>query len=328
MSYKTLQDLIESKVALGKQSATGYRVVKCPCCSDYKYRGGWRFSATEIAYSCFNCSTVAVYNAVEGKISRKLRGVLKDFGITDEDIAGVIGQNFFNRVEAPTISLESLHKVNLYTPEIALPSNSVKVTSPDCPTRVRDGIQEYLQSRKLSIESYPFYYSSEKDFKHRFIIPYFKQNKIVYWQARSLVDTDKLRYLNCSSPKNAIIFNYDELFLSYNSPLFVCEGVFDALHLNGIGLLGSTLCDEKLEILRKTRRPLIFVIDQDPKGKTLAYKIMQEKLGSITFAERGKDVNKSIQDSGKLWAVHTILNNTLNYDDKQLPLKVDLMCKK
>jgi hypothetical protein len=37
--YEKIEELIRSHVYLGKQSATGFELVKCQICNDYKERG-------------------------------------------------------------------------------------------------------------------------------------------------------------------------------------------------------------------------------------------------------------------------------------------------
>lgn len=318
---KSLQELIEFKVHLGKRSATGFHAVKCPCCNDYKVRAGWKFEGTEIGYNCFNCPATARYDSTDGKISKNLRKILHDFGIVDSEIAQVIGSSFFNKVNAEqNVSLAEIKKVNTFTPEVELPKGCRRLEPSD--TKLID----YLASRKIEPTQYPFYISSDPRYNNRLIIPFYRQGKIIYWQARHIDKNVQPRYLNCEVPKAAIIFNYDQLFQNYDLPLFIVEGVFDAISVDGVALIGSTLSEAKIELLKKTRRELIFVIDQDVNGKKLAEKIMELEMGSITFAPSKLDINKSIVQNGKLWTIHELLKNK-TVDKRQLKLKLKFMTK-
>ena len=317
---KSLQELIEFKVTLGKQSATGFKAVKCPCCNDYQIRAGWKFDGNDIGYHCFNCSTSARYDSNDGRISKNLRKILHDFGIIDSEISQVIGSSFFNKTIEENVSLAEIKKINTFTPEVELPANSRRINEDDIK------FVKYLESRKLSIDQYPFYISSQPRYNNRIIIPFYRQSKIIFWQARTIDDIQP-RYLNCEVPRAAILFNYDQLFHSANLPLFVVEGVFDALSINGIALAGSGLTEAKIELLKKTRRDLIFVIDQDNNGKKLAEKIINLAMGTITFAPNKLDINKSVVQNGKLWTIYELLKNKTD-DRRQLQLKLNFMTKK
>ncbi len=302
MKISSLEDLIRSKIPLGKLSGNGFYAVRCPCCNDYKERGGWRIETTDILYNCFNCGTSAGYSIDDTKISGRLKKVLFDFGFTESDLNQIQATNFFNKGTPESISLASLKKVNLFTPEIELPPNSRLLSYED------EKEMLYLINRHIDT-TYPFYISNDSKFKDRIIIPFYKNSKLIYWQARTILDIQP-RYLNSSTPKEAILFNHDELFKNYNRPLFVTEGVFDALLVNGLALIGSKLNEAKLEILAKSRRELIFIIDKDKNGLQVAKKVLEYQLGSITFSPGDKtDVNTSILKYGKLWTIYEMLKN-------------------
>jgi 5S rRNA maturation endonuclease (ribonuclease M5) len=281
---------------------------------------GIKFDGNEIGFNCFNCSIKARYDLNDGRISKTLRKILHDFGIVDSEINQVVGSSFFNKsANDENVSIAEIKKVNTFTPEVELPANSRRLLETDTK------FVEYLDRRKIVIEHYPFYISTHPRYNNRLIIPFYRQGKIIFWQARTIEDIQP-RYLNCEVPRAAVIFNYDRLFHNADLPLFVVEGVFDAIHLNGIALAGSGLTEAKIEILKKTRRDLIFVIDQDANGKKLAEKIIDLEMGSITFAPNKLDVNQSIIQNGKLWTLHELLKNKTT-DKRQLQLKLNFMTK-
>jgi len=323
-----IQDLILSKIPLGRQSNTGFYQVKCPCCNDYKERGGWKIEGDSVFYSCFNCPTRGGFDSSSGKLmSKTFIQILKDFGVSDRELNETRTTLLINQHENgdKVITSESLQKVSLFTPEVQLPEGVIRVDGVNCPSELSNPIAKYLEGRRLSIHDYPFFASlTNKKFARRVIIPYYRQGKIIYWQARS-IDNANPRYLNCEVSKSAVLFNSDELFRNRGLPLFVCEGVFDALHLGGIGLLGSTLSDAKIELLQKTERELIFVIDQDIKGKALGQRVIREKLGSITFVPIIKgDVCDSVVQNGKIWTVYELLRGKIN-DETKAKLKLNFI---
>jgi hypothetical protein len=308
-----LNDLLLSNLPLsGSKSTDGFQQVKCPCCNDYKSRGGWKIELGSVFYNCFNCAIKGGWTEGDERLSKNFIKILNDFGINSRDITELKGVLFFNKplAEEKVITAASLNKVNLFTPEVPLPEGCIRIDDSSQSQLVKD----YLISRKIDPDSYPFYINPFSPYY--VIIPFYKQTKIVYWQSRSInLLKAPLRYKNCSVPKDAIIFNYDALFYYSNNPLYVCEGLFDALVLNGICLLGSSLSETKIEILKKTNRKLIFVIDKDANGRSLGEKVFDEKLGSITFCSYDKniksDVNKMMQETGKIWTITQLINNEI-----------------
>ena len=325
---QSVQDLIISKISLGRESSLGFRSVICQCCNDYKERGAFKITPTEVIYNCFNCSTKATYNSSDNKISKKFKKILQDFGISKDEIDKVDGSLRLEGLrllknETPAISLDSIKQISFYTPEVNLPENSVRVGSVNCDNLITQRISNYLtEERALTINSYPFYYCNDIKYKNRIIIPYFKYDKIIYWQARTMVKSEIPRYRNCEVPKSAIIFNVDELTKFSNDPLFVCEGVFDAIHLNGIALLGGTISEVQLELLKKSKRPLIFVIDKDQVGKSLGFKVLKEKLGSITIPDGVGDVTDKIKREGKSWTIYSLIRGQI-YDERLATIKLN-----
>jgi 5S rRNA maturation endonuclease (ribonuclease M5) len=317
---KSLEELIKFNINLNVSKNSKYHSVKCPMCSDYKERGGFSFSAGFIHYNCFNCGYSVIYDATDGHISKKLKALLISFGIPNDQILQVAGSAFFNKAKESNISVAELKKINLFTPIVELPQNSSLLTESLNPI-----FCEYLRvERNLTAFDYPFYISTDLKYNNRLIIPYFKAGKIIYWQARS-IDQQNPRYKNCSVPRDAVIFNHDELFRNHDLPLFVCEGVFDAIHVNGIALAGSGLNETKIELLKKTRRELIFVIDQDKTGKHLAEIVFKLGMGSLTYAPRGHDICSSIVTNGKLWTIHELLKNKST--DKSILLHLDMLSR-
>lgn len=310
MSIEKIQNLIESYVNLKPVSKIGFRGTKCACCNDYTTRAGFKFEPNLIVYNCFNCGIASSYDGL--KLTNKFTEILRNFGISENQLSEVKFDSYIKK-QPTTITLDTLTTKSLYTPEVSLPDNSKRLEKTDT------AIINYLTERKINWLDYPFYKSADKDFKNRVIIPFYKNGKIIYWQARTIIN-EKPRYKNCTVSRDAVIFNHDEIHRNYNMPLFVCEGIFDALLLNGISILGSSLNESKITILKNCRRPLIFVIDNDANGKKLGNHVLNEQLGSITFPSRTfyntkkVDVNSMIIDAGKIYTVHQLLKNKI--DDK------------
>lgn len=328
-----LENLIRDRVHFTRVAGTGFHHCVCEVCHDHSDRGGFKFDGDEVGYNCFNCGAAGKYTENSGELSRKFRKILNAFSIENEEIDKILGKAFFAKAEAErnTISLADVSnkkekKNYLITPEVPLPKGAERLGATDKAIDVQVKIATYLMLRKIDIETYPFYFSLDKSLINYVIIPFYRNGKLIYWQGRNYNNgsSKKDRYNNCTEPKENIIFNFDELFRG-TGPLFVTEGVFDAIPLNGIALLGSKINDAKLEILKKSKRDLIFVIDKDKNGRFVAEKAI-ENGWKITFAPQfTDDVNKSIITYGKTWTIFQLFKQ-VPQNTFEAKMLVELYC--
>jgi len=310
-----LGDLIRSRVPLGRLSNTGYYEQRCAICNDHSARAGWRIEPDEVFYNCYNCHFRASYEEGTGKFNRWMKELCAANGIMESELQAISATLFFNKGEKTDkeITLEGLKKVNLHTPEVQFPARTMQLG-----TDGYDGLQEplieYLLGRQM--DPLKFFFSSDPALLRRVIIPYWRDQKLIYWQARSIDRDVKPRYKNCSASKDAIIYGYDRLFTYSEDPLFVTEGAFDAESADGIAILGSSLNAAKTEVLHKTRRRIIFVIDRDENGSDLGDQVLAQGW-ELTFVDpRAEDVNDSVRKFGKAYTMYTLIKNATTKTNK------------
>ena len=115
----------------------------------------------------------------------------------------------------------------------------------------------YLMSRGWSDELVFIYkplVSLNPAYLDRVILPVIKEDKVIYWTARSIKSDSSMKYKNPSIARKDIIF---ESKLSENKffpeKLVICEGIFDACSIpNAIALFGKTITKEnEANILQK-----------------------------------------------------------------------------
>ena len=325
IKQQKLEDLIREKISFGNPDVRGFYSLKCQCCNDYKVRAGFKFENNIIGYNCFNCSTAGIYEEFSGSISRKMRKILNDYGIDDSEINAVVNSAFFfKKPEQETLTLAALKKINTNTPTISLPPDSYRLGEVDTALDMQVKLVEYLMNRKIDLEKYPFFFSTQERFKDRIIIPTYRNGNLIYWQARSIHEHEKKRYDNTTTSKDAVIFNVDKLNSFSDLPLFVSEGVFDAMMFDGVAMLGSKFTDAKLELLSRSRRRLIFPIDKDANGRKLAEAVLTAGW-EITFVPEGaSDINSSVQRFGKAWTAQQLIKNIpKNADEAKLAINLN-----
>ena len=128
--------------------------------------------------------------------------------------------------------------------------------------------RDYLETeRGIDPDSYPFYLynGSDKKWKGRLVIPIYKDDnhkyeKLIYYQGRALVAMPR-KYMSPSLPKDRVIFGYDKLFKPTDAPLYVVEGFFDAIAINGVAVFGNQMTQEQIRWLSRSSRPKIIIPD-------------------------------------------------------------------
>jgi len=128
--------------------------------------------------------------------------------------------------------------------------------------------KSYLKKRNIEehdIIRYNIGYCTDGVYGGRIIIPSYDSNGVLnYFIARSFYNS-KLKYKNPPVPKNTVIF---DLYINWNMPVILCEGVFDAIAIkrNAIPLLGKTIQDSLLSKLVSSKvSEVIIALDSDAK---------------------------------------------------------------
>ena len=123
-------------------------------------------------------------------------------------------------------------------------------------------------------------YCTEGRYGGRIIVPSFNNSgDLNYFIARSYVG-HRMKYLNPPVSKN-VVFN--ELYVDWDEPVVIVEGVFDAITVgqNGIPILGSSLREESklFQALVLNDTPVYLALDEDAEKK-------QNYLGRSTNGEQ------------------------------------------
>lgn len=309
-NFSSFEQLIRAKVFLSRPSATGFERTKCPICHDYKDRGGFKFETGKIGYSCFNCQFKVIHDESENKTSANFKKLLRSFGIPEEDINLVIASKFLSKDE-PEITLKALtkKKQGTFLQEVTLPSEARQLNPLGPLDELEQQAVEYLTKRRALRADLNFFTISEGKLAGRLLIPCYYRGRLIFWTARALNTTEKLRYISCSAPSSAVMFGMDELQRNTSLPLLVFEGIFDAIPFNGLALLGSKLSENKIELLKTSKRRLIFVVDRDKNGTQLGEAAVNAGF-EVSFTPPGfRDANEALIKTGAPWVVYNIMRN-------------------
>lgn len=322
---QSLEQLIRQHAPLSTNpSSKGWWACTCQICHDYKKRAGFKFENDTVAYHCFNCNHNAVYDPTNSYyLSDNMIAVLDSFNVAETDYKALTFNNLIKNKNKPKQTKKPIDPdTELY--EIACPKFFIHLNPNSSELNHKQAI-EYLKSRGIDPKIYQFMVidrqyqcsSSEEQtvydkWKNRLIIPYYRSKKLIWYQGRDCSPQTKMRYLNADSPSECILGNHDVLFNYSSSPLYITEGFFDSILVNGVCVFGNTFKIGQIKLLQSCNREKIYIPDNSKDGQMAAYQAI--KLGwKVSIPDIGscKDLNAAYQRYGKLYVMKSLYDNIL-----------------
>jgi len=312
-----------------KHTPSGWISFNAPCChhngtsADTRQRGGFIVNGGDaVSYHCFNCGFKASWQP--GRlVTAKMKRLMQWLNIPDDDIAKMSFDALRLKEDIEGGSKEQL--VPTFT-QRALPKDAMsfaqcanKFSGSDLPEKFIRAV-DYVNNRSINVNDYDFYWTQQRGFDHRLIIPFYHRNQIVGWTARSLNDS-KPKYISEQQP--GYVFNLDRQHWDRRF-VIVCEGPFDAMSVDGVALLGSDIHAGQHILINQLRREVIVVPDRDRDGvKTTEQAMMLGWSVSMPDWPPGvKDINDAVKILGRpatLWLIIT--------QRQQTELKIKLRMK-
>ncbi len=307
-----------------KKTPSGWISFNAPCCQhngqtvDTRQRGGIIQEGENISYHCFNCGFKASWQPGRN-LSYKFKNLLTWMNAPDDVInklaLQVMQENEGTQVKKNLVELPKFDTVEL-------PDRAEKIADIDNFDAHGLAILEYIASRNLSIYDTDYYWSSSLGYRDRLIIPFYYQREIVGWTARTVTPNKVPKYLSEQQP--GFVFNLDE---QHPKKVFVivCEGPLDAIHIDGVALLGSEIKDQQAMLINRLNKDVIVVPDRDKAGSKLIEQAIELGWG-VSLPDWEEDVNdigEAVNKHGRLYALHKVVSAA-----ETSPLKIRLKEKK
>lgn len=331
--YQLVQQFLPVK---RRQNPKGWIIFNSPCCHhrghspDTRSRGNAMFSSDGgIVFNCYNCNFKTGFknNSISGSFESWLTwlGVPRDqiqkakLDILNQQLNGNI-----NELEKNTNELffsANFDEIDLPDGAESIVDLAVKDTKdPD----FLKGIS-YLNSRGRAIsENWEYYWSQSKknDMNKRIIIPFKYNNKIVGWTARYTDRPPKgvSRYFNSDKPP-AYLFNADVLNLSKRKFVIITEGPFDAIAVDGIAVLGSSLNKYQISWLNSSDKEKIVLPDRESKNQDLIDCAIDQKW-SVSFPEWDVKIKDAADASKYYGRLYTIFSTIKSKTNNQLEIQI------
>lgn len=203
-------------------------------------------------------------------------------------------------------------------PEISLPEHAMPLNQ-----WVSQGIidenfqqcQDYLHSRGTAVSTgYTYYWSNshKHDMNKRIIIPFKHENKIVGWTARFAGKNPKNipRYFNSNLPGN-YLFNAAAMSKHNRKFILIVEGPFDAIAIDAVGVLGSTLNKSQIAWINAHDKEIIVLPDRESKNQDLI-DIAVDQGWSVSFPQWERNIKDAADASkryGKLFTLASAISS-------------------
>ena len=156
---------------------------------------------------------------------------------------------------------------------VQLPKEYIPLWKPST-SIIRKHALSYLDRRgvtSLEIIKYQIGYCEEGPYKHKIIVPsYDEYGMLNYFVGRSFYDTS-FKHKNPNVSKDVVGF---EMFINWDLPIVICEGVFDAMaiRMNSIPLFGKSPQSElQKKIISKGVRKVYLALDSDAFKNSLRF---------------------------------------------------------
>lgn len=304
-----------------KQTSSGWMSFDAPCCvhngesQDTRQRGGFISHGNGFTYHCFNCGFKTSWQPGR-QINAKNKKLFKWLNVPVSKVNewSLDALKLLDTSDASSF-IQKEFTEGLLPPE-SIPLEQALLDYPDSVACL-----EYILERGHELEDFDWHYCPMPGYTDRLIIPFYHQKKLVGYTARKVTNGSP-KYL--SESQSGYVFNIDSQNYS-NKVVLVTEGPFDAIAVNGVGLLTNLPNDHQRAIINSLGKTVIVVPDRDHTGMGLVqYAMNNEWLVAIPpWEEDVKDASDAFKRYGKLFTIKSILDTAT--DNK---IKLELLIKK
>lgn len=311
-----------------KKTPSGWTSFNAPCChhrgekNDNRQRGGVKYNEGFV-YNCFNCGYTASWKP--GRlISKKLKDLMGWLGAPLDDVRKMVFEAM--KTESSDASAPIITQPVRFTekplPEGALPLiDWLDVDMPQEQEMQLALVVQYVVDRGFDPVNGRFYWSPIDGYKDRVIIPFMYEGKCVGNTARKITD-GKPKYLSNQHPN--FVFNLDAI-TDQQQYIFVVEGPFDALAVNGVALLHNDISEDQARLINRLGKTVIVIPDRDKAGGKLIDRAI-ELDWHVAFPNWSldiKDPGAAVEKYGSLFVVVDAINTSVAG-----PIRINLLRRK
>lgn len=294
-------DVISFLPAKRKQTSSGWISFNAPCCThngenpDRRQRGGLKPNGQDWSYHCFNCGYTASF-VLGRNLTFKARKLLQWMNVPQEEI---------ERINLESLKHKSIEGLLGERQDIVNRLHNITFEDCDLPADTQllpELAEQYLQARGIALD-YPYLYKTMP--RPGIVIPFTYENQVVGHTTRFLDDRTP-KYIQDIQP--GYVFGTDLQGADWQY-VIVCEGVFDALSINGLAVLHAEVNDAQVRLIRSLGKEVVVVPDQDEAGMKLVDRAVELgwSVSMPAWPDGIKDINDAVIRWGRLGALLTIM---------------------
>jgi len=258
MVNNALVYLIDSVLGKGKSTSKGNKAYHCPSCNHHKLKLEINLDETSPHFQFYQCW-------VCGFKGKKLTSLFKKLEVD------------FDKVNQLKLLVKSSPKDKVQivdNKKVKLPDEFISLVNPPKNISTKHALH-YLKNRNITKEDiikYNIGYCEFGKFANMIIIPsYDEKGNLNYFTARNFDKNSSIKYRNPDVSRDIIGL---ELFINWNTPIILCEGMFDAIAIkrNVIPLLGKTIQNSLMKkIVNSTVQKIYIALDKDAIKQALSF---------------------------------------------------------
>lgn len=287
MDNTALLFLVESVLGKGQSTSKGNYAFKCPFCTHHKNKMEISLRTTAKRENFWHCWVCGAKGKTILTLFKKIKAPKSKI---DE----------LNILIVPAKKEEHIEQGTLELPKefIRFDDHGRFITDRVAQIESKHALR-FLRKRGITIEDiikYNIGFCKEGKYEFRVIIPSYDENsKLNYFIARDYKEPSLQKYKNPpASAKDVIGF---ELYINWDAPIILVEGMFDALTIkrNVIPLFGKVIHGKLMEKLVKSSVDRIYIaLDNDARRDALKQAEMLMSYGKEVYLVEmeGKDANE------------------------------------
>jgi len=287
---------------------SGWRTFNCPMCSDTRKRGGVITSGPKISYHCFNCNYTTGWTP-SPHLGKKYKDLAEALGVDKNVIHNVTIELMKNSDEFEDIDIDNYVYNFKHFEKVELPADVEMISTLDD----NHELKIYAKQRGI-LDLYPLLHFADVQNKRRVVVPFTYNNELVGWTARHIDPPNKQtpKYLHKLQP--GYVFNVDKFADTDREIVIVTEGVFDAIMVDGVSIMGNSVTPEQAHLIDKLGKRVIVCPDKDKAGVELIDQALE--LGwEVSFPDwhtSCKDAADAVLRYGRLATIKSIIDCATN----------------
>lgn len=308
--------LLDNLPLRATRTSSGWHTFNCPMCSDKRKRAGVITSGAKISFNCFNCKYTTGWSP-NPYIGQKFKDLAIRLGASESAIHGVQVELMRCQEELEGLETEG-YVYNLSKFETVELPDDVQMIE-DLP--VDHDVRQYARQRGLE-GIYPLlYFPNDPLYSKRLVVPFTFNGEVIGWTGRHIAPPDKAtpKYLHKMPP--GYVFNIDRFADSDREIVIVVEGVFDAIGIDGIAVMGNHVTPEQAHLIERLGKRVILCPDRDKAGKEL----IDEALAldwEVSFPPWHKDVKDAADAVAKYGRLLTVASIIKHATDNKIKAQV------